>query len=242
MIKPVLFSAIVFFVFLPCVNSQDLVKVRDFESWHSLGLEKKVLNKKMSLAFEQEFRLDENSMHINNYFTNFQIDYKLLKGLKTGLGYRFIRNNKNNGFVSEQRLNFDISMQHKVDRMKLGYRLRVQNRKNFSSSSDNSKYPVVKYRFRLKGSYNIKNFKPDPYFSGELFYAKETVSVNFIETITEKEEISGFQKIRLKAGITYPIKKIGDLGLFYGIEKEFSSYYNMPATIYLLGLNLNFKL
>jgi hypothetical protein len=245
MIKRLLFSALVFLFFYSCIYAQELVTVQDIESWHSLGLEKKILDKRLSFSLGQEFRLDENSSHINNYFTNFQVDYKLLKTLKTGVGYRFIRNNKNSGFVNERRLNFDISFRHKIDRVKLGYRFRVQNRKIISGNTGEDIYPISKYRFRIKGSYNIKNWKADPYFSGEMFYSKETITINFIETITEKNDISGFEKLRLKTGIKYPIKKIGVLGIFYGIEKEFSTYlntYSMPATTYLIGLNLNFKL
>lgn len=245
MIKKQILVVSVLFLSLSLINAQDSVTVRDFESWNSVGIEKKFLDKKLTLALEQEIRMDENSSHLNIYFTDIHVEYKFLKTLKTGAGYRFIRNNKKDGFVNEQRLNFDISYTQKIDRLKFGCRFRVQSRKVLSDNDKEYGYPIVKYRFRFKGIYNIKNWKPDPYMSGEIFYSKETSTVNYIETITEKYEVSGFQKFRFKTGISYPIKKIGELGIFYGFEKEFKSYpkiYHTPATIFLAGLSLHFNI
>lgn len=225
--------------------SQDSVLVRDFETWSGVSLKKSFLDKKLDVQLTQEFRLNSNSTHMNNYFTELTADYEIFKGFQAGLGYRFIRNNTKNGYVNEQRFNADLSYRHKIDRLELGYRFRYQNRNEMGVSKDEGDDPIQKYRFRLKAEYNIKNWKLDPYLSSEVFYATEVSRVNYVPSITEEENISAFQKLRFTLGTSYKINKNFKLNGFYRIERDFKTYPTVnytPATYHIVGLNLEIKL
>lgn len=225
--------------------AQDSVLVRDFESWNGISLKKSFLDKKLDLQLTQEFRLNSNSSRLNNYFTELGVEYEIIKGLEAGIGYRFIRNNTKNGYVNEQRLNADLSHKHKIDRLEIGYRFRYQNRSEIGIKKEDGDDPISKYRLRLKAGYNIKNWKLDPYISSEIFYATETSRVNYVPSITEVENISGFQKLRFTLGTSYKINDLLELNGFYRIERDFKTYptvYYTPGTYHIAGINLEIKL
>jgi hypothetical protein len=234
-----------FFLFSFSSFSQDSTVVSDFEAWGGVSLEKSFFEKKLNLGLTQEFRFDENSMHLDQYFTELKIKYEVYNGLDLGIGYRFIRNNKNSGYKNEQRIFADVSYKHKLDRWSLSYRFRFQNHDEIGVSRSEGDDITRKYRLRAKVAYNIKNWELDPYLSVEGFFAQETNGINYVETITETEKVSGFQKLRFTLGTKYKINKFMQLGAFYRIEQEMKSYpgvYNSPATYYIGGLNLTFKL
>ena len=224
--------------------AQDSVLVRDFESWNGIILKKSFLDKKLDLQLAQQFRLNNNSSRLNNYFTEFGADYEFIKGFKVGLGYRFIRNNRKSGYNNEHRFNADVSYKHKIERITLGYRFRYQNRNDIGAAKDDENQ-ISKYRLRLKLDYNIKNWKFDPYFTTEVFYATETSLVNYVPTITEVENIAGFQKLRLTLGTSYKINDLFELNGFYRIERDFKTYstvYYTPGTYYIVGFNIEINL
>ena len=224
---------------------QDSTAVSDFELWSGLSVKKSFLDKKLDLELTQEFRFDDNSTRLDNFFTELGGSYEIIKGLSAGVGYRFIRNVKNSGSINENRFNIDVQYKHKVDRLKLDYRFRYQNRRELGVSREDGNYPTSKYRLRLKANYNIKNWKLDPYISAEGFYALETNSFNYVESITETEDVSGFEKLRFTLGTKYQLKKWLSIGAYYRIEREFKSYplvYNTPGTFYIAGANLKFTL
>ena len=225
--------------------AQDSTTVSDYESWVNASVEKSFLKKKLKLGLTQEFRFDDNSMRLDNFFTELEGSYSFYKGFSIGLAYRYIRNQKKSGDINEQRINADLSYKHKLDRFRLGYRFRFQRRDQLGFKKSEGDHAILKYRIRLKVDYNIRNWKLDPYISMEAYIAQETNTINYIESITETERVSGFEKFRFTLGTQYKIAKFLEIGGFYRIEREFKSYqlfYNTPATYYIGGLKLMFKL
>ncbi|OFZ65163.1 MAG: hypothetical protein A3D92_19310 [Bacteroidetes bacterium RIFCSPHIGHO2_02_FULL_44_7] len=240
---------LMFLLFLISVASsakaQDSTVVSDYETWAGVSVQKSFLKKKLELGFTQEFRFDDNSTHLDQYFSELTLDYEFYKGFKIGGGYRFIRNNKNSGYKNEQRLFADLSYKHKIDRWTLNYRLRFQNHDELGVSRDAGDDITQKYRLRVKAGYNIKNWKVDPYVSVEGFFARENRGVNYIESITERVIYSGFEKLRYTIGLDYSVKKWFEISAYYRIEQGFKSYpaaFNTPTILYVGGLNLTFKL
>lgn len=225
--------------------AQDSTIVQDFEVWGGISLEKSFLKKKLEFGLTEEFRFNNNSTQINNYFTELYGKYQLIKGLDLSLGYRFVRNNKKSGYHNEGRVFADLAYKHKLDRWSLSYRFRFQHQDEIGLARTEGDEVSTKYRLKVKVEYNIKNWKLDPYLSIEGFYAQKAYSVNYIESITESEKISGFEKLRFTLGTSYDIKKFLNLGAFYRIEQEMKSYpgfYNTPARYYIAGINLTFKI
>jgi hypothetical protein len=246
MIKKTISLAVILMAFFSsALHAQDSTTVRDFELWTGISVNKSFLEDKLAFSLSQEFRFDENALHMNNYFTELGGSYEFIKGLELGVGYRFIRNNRNSGYANEQRFITNLSYKHSLDRFKLQYRFRYQRQDELGTSKDEGDYATSKYRFRVKATYNIKNWKLDPYISVEGFYAQETNTYNYIETITETEKVAGLEKLRFTLGTNYKINKLIEVGAFYRIEQELKSYpnfYNTPATYYIGGINFKFNL
>ena len=251
--KNYLILAILFF----SIQSLTAQKNSDLESWSSIGIQKELFNKSLTLSLSEELRLNNNSTALDFYFTELGLDYQFLSYWNIALGYRIIRENESDQPNSKHsRWQTDLSFKHKINRFKLSYRLRYQQK---YSSSENYN-PITKIRFRVKTAYNIKNWKWDPYITTELFHVKETIALeNYVPSIDQNDiSINGFQKIRFTLGTSKKFKNIGKLNLFYRFENEFDSY---PYTIanmndwtssthdhigtknwHIIGLNFNFNL
>ena len=226
--------------FMLSLHAQDSTLTRDFETWYSIGAEKKLMDKKLTLGFNQQFRLDNNAGRLYQFFSDFSGDYEIYKNLELGVGYRFIRDG-NKTKVTEHRFNADVNYKQKMDRLRIAYRLRYQVRSNGEFSG----YSTTKYRFRLKLNYNIKGWKLDPYLSSELFFTKDKNPYNYIDEVTEIQEISKFQKYRIQLGTSFKTGDVGTIKLFYMLEHQFKDYgtnYGIPINWNIIGVNYTFKL
>ena len=228
----------------PFIYAQDSLVTSDFETWTGINIEKTLFDKKLDLSLTQEFRFNDNSSHLDNFFTELGGRYEIIEDLKIGVGYRFIRNKRNTGDRNENRWNADLSYKHQLDRFTLSYRFMYTNYNVIGITQDEGDYPTHKYRLRLKAKYNIKNWKLDPYISVEGFLSQEAEDYNFIETITETRQAFGFEKMRYTIGTSYKLAKFFEIGAFYRIEHGFKSYtfnYGLSTIKYIGGLNLNFN-
>ncbi len=237
---------IAFFSCTVSLFAQDSTVVSDFETWNGVSVQKSFLEKKLDLQFTQEFRFKDNSTKINNYFSEFEASYEFYKNLSLTGGFRFIRDNRKDGYISMGRLYTDLNYSHKLSRFEFAYRFRFQHQQQFGLSKDDGDFPAVKYRLRAKISYNIRNWKLDPYISGELFYTHQAYRIQYIPDVTEPTQAAnGLEKFRLTVGTSYSFNKAIKLGAFYRIERELKSYplfYNTPAIYYIAGLQLKFNL
>lgn len=245
-IKNVIPGIIIIMMLPLSAAGQDTRRIGDLESWTELGLEKRMMDKALKINLSLEMRLDENSSHLNNYFTNLSTDYKIRENVIIGLGYRYIRDNKDeDGYQNMHRLNLDLQYKNEIDRLELRYRLRLQRRKDMPFGNMNLADLTNKVRLKTKASYNFRNWKLDPAFSAELFYTSETFYVNYLESINELKEFSGFEKVRLTLETSYSFKKFGELRVFYRIEREFKSYpgvFATPGTFHIIGSGFTIKL
>jgi hypothetical protein len=241
--KKLLLCIYIAFIGSPLI-AQDSTVVRDFELWTGVSAKKSFLDNKLKLGLNQEFRFNDNSTRINNYFTELEASYKFYGNFEAGGGFRYIRNNTNSGYKNENRFFVDLGYGHKFNQLKIDYRLRYQNQREFSSSKDDLLNPTSKFRLKIKLDYNIKNWKLDPYLAIESFYTTTLNAVSYVEPIIESSRVNGFEKIRFTLGTNYKINNLMSLGGFYRIEKEFKSFplvYNTPATYFIAGLNLTFN-
>lgn len=205
------------------------VLVSDFEGWAKAGVNLK-LNKNWSFGLEEQLRLKSNASEVDAFFTEINAKYKMESGLSFGAGFRFIRENDNvgniQGYESHLRYNFDVGYKHSVERLKLGYRVRFQSKNEIGSTAGANETPNNVIRLKVGGDYNIKGWKFDPKLSFELFN-------RFGE-----DDVKGLSKFRTTLGTSYDLKKYGDLGLFYRIERELNpTYVDYPNTTYIVGLS-----
>lgn len=222
--------------------AQDSQLTQDLEGWASIAIQKKTFNDKLSLDLNQQFRFDQNSSRLYQYFTRIKADYEVFNNIYLGAGYRFIKDgNTDKGFKTEHRINTDLSYKHKIDRVKLTYRLRYQNRTN----AKNKDLSTKKYRFRVKLKYNIKNWKYDPFFASEIFYTNKDYNASYIDEVKDYSSVTGFEKVRFQVGTTKKTGKVGAIKIFYMLEYQFADFgtsYGIPVTTNNIGINYTFKL
>ncbi len=210
-------------------QAQTTIVTGDLESWSTVGLTKK-LGDQFKVTLDQQFRLDYNSTNLAKYLTDLSIDYKLSKRFKISAGYRYIAEKDEESGIYEnlQRFNADFTYKHKLDRLALSYRLRLQTKNEIGLSKAEGDEAVNYIRFRVKAAYNIPDWKLDPYLSSELFRKN-------------KEDIDPiYNNLRFTLGTNYKLKGFGTLGGFYRIERELGTTY--PKTTYIVGLKLRYNL
>lgn len=229
---PLMFKTKYFYIFLLLLifsNNLFAQKNNDFESWSSLVLQYK-FNKKWQIGLENQLRLKENSTEIDIYFTEFTINRNLNKHFNTSFGYRFIRENDNvgkkQGYKNFSRLDMNLGYKHKLKRFKLKYRLRYQTKNQNGISKKEGDNPKKQLRLKTAITYNVKNWKLDPFFSTEIF------------RLYEVNKDSKYNKARFTLGSKYKIKKSGTISFFYRIEKELNKKH--PNTTRILGVRYSY--
>lgn len=212
---------ILFFLIHQTVLSQD---ENDFETWSSIGVEYKV-NKRLSLGLEEQLRLENNSSEIDAYFTQFSTSYKVWGNFSLGGGLRYINKNDNQGkiqgYENHFRYQIDAGYKHKLNKFSLKYRFRYQNKNELGVSVEEGDEVKQYLRFKTALGYNISDWKLDPKLSFEVYKQLDV-------------EGDGFNKLRWTLSTGYKFKKMGELKLFYRIEKELN--VSIPSTISILGL------
>lgn len=212
-----------------CILSigQNTKIVSDLELRTGVEISKEVWDD-FELSYNQELRLYKNAGEFDKTFAEFGAKYKLNKYIKFGIDYRLSRNQQyNGGFENQQRLAAKIYTKYKIDRFTLKYRFQFQNKDEDFWGNDSGNYNVYSLRNKFSVSYNIPKNKLKPEFSAELFRRYYNNS-------------SEFNKLRIGADISYPVKKWVDAELGYYFERELNSTQPASINIMKLGLKFNF--
>ncbi|WP_288956379.1 DUF2490 domain-containing protein [uncultured Polaribacter sp.] len=202
----------------------------DLTLWNSITLDYE-LNKKWNLGLEGQFRFKENISVIDAYFTEFSGEYKLSKGFRIGAALRYIRENDNKGniqgYENHFRFHLEAKYKHKIKDLKIGYRLRYQNKNELGVSYDEGDFVNQNLRFKTSLTYNFKKWSLDPKFAAEIFHRFQEGKDN------------GFNKYRLTFGTDYKIKNYGEIGVYYRFEKQLN--VDFPDTTNIIGLKYTYS-
>ena len=228
-LKKGLFTIIVTLSIL-CINSIN-AQTSDLASWNGLEVKYK-LNKKWAFSLEGQLRLKEDISTIDNYFTQFNTEYKFIKNFKLVGAVRYIRENDNKGniqgYENHFRFNIDALYKHEIGNFELGYRLRYQNKNELGVSESEGDFPNQNIRFKTGIAYNIKNWKLDPKFSAEIFNRFQEGKDN------------GFNKYRITLGTDYKINDSGKIKVYYRVEKQLN--VDFPDTTNIIGLKYTYSI
>ena len=220
-----IFKVFLSLVLITSISYSQTKNAKNFEGWTTIGFEYE-LNKNWNFELEEQLRLKENISEIDEYFTQFGVEYSLSKKIKIGAGGRYIRENDNRGkiqgYENHFRFNVDISYKHKINAFLLKYRVRYQNKNELGVGNSEGDYANQHIRFKTSIGYNIKNWKLKPKFSAEIY------------NHFEKGKNNGYDKYRITLGTEYKLKKLGKLTLFYRKEKELNE--SMPKIKNIIGL------
>jgi len=182
---------------------------QNLASWTSLELGYKI-DKNWDIGLEGQLRLKENLEEIDEYFTQFTIRREVFKGFRLGVGLRYIRENDNRGNVvgyeNHFRFHIDASYRHKLGPLRIGYRLRYQDKNELGVTTEEGDFGLRRIRFKTGLEYKIKGWPLDPEFTAEIF------------SRFQKEENTEIDKYRLSLATSYDLKKAGSIGVFYRFE------------------------
>ena len=156
------FLGCIFFV----IESQVVTAQVSNQLWSELGVSGK-LSEKVSYGADFSFR--QSIYRTETFFPQVTIKYGLLECLKPSVSYLFIQNHSGNGFNASHRINFNVDYKQKLNRFKVGLRLRYQlNFSGFNGGYDPEFDKTI--RFRASSTYDIPHSKINPLIWGELFY------------------------------------------------------------------------
>jgi hypothetical protein len=199
------------------------------EVWFEGALKYKI-DKKQSLSASLNSRFYQVNLQL--LFPEISYKYELLDWVKVSADYRGLyERNKYANYHYTNRINANIDFSHKVDRLRLGFRLRYQYAFNGFVSSENY-IPEFDQAIRFKPSlsYNLNHSKISPTASVEWFYSP-------IYAIYGRR----FTKYRFNVGFDYNMKKGNELHVNYLYGKNI----NLPKTksqhIISLGLSHDIK-
>lgn len=203
------------FFFSTAINAQEEDN-KDFALWNSIGIKYSPI-KRLKLGVEQHLRLKEDASETDEYFTEVQAEFEIIKGLEIGGAMRFIRENDNvgkiQGYEKHFRYNIDLGYSLEVvDRLDMSFRLRYQNKREVDLEDGVEDIPTETLRFKTAFEYNIRKWPLDPSFAVEIFDRKDTESSLF--------EDSKLSRYRLTFGTSYNLKKFGKFGIYYRYQEN----------------------
>lgn len=197
----------------------------DFSTWNKLTISTKI-GPKLEFDLTQEFRLNNNSSQFDEIFTDFDINYSILKFLELTGSYRFIKNRKKDrSWETLHRFDADLKLKTRIRRFEGEYRFRFESYPDFANEN---KEGVFFLRHKFEVGYDIRKCKFFPFLSSELFHEFKNDGTN------------RFKKLRLTLGATYNLNKYHRIGAYSRFHKEYN--VKNPETDYILGINYKWKL
>lgn len=140
--------------------------------WESIELQKKWKNG-IAVSFEEDFRLRDDFTTTDKFMTTFELSYKPLSFLKTGVSYCRINYNhpgkKSTNYIDywELRNRYSLYLQgsYKIGRFDLSLRERYQNTYRLGLKADSTRAnPKEVLRSKLAVSYDFRGIPLAPYF------------------------------------------------------------------------------
>ena len=216
------------FVFGLCWALPTVGQNWDFQSWYRVKVNGD-LTKDLSLSVEQQVRLFDNSLKLDQTFSELGLGYDLPKGFDIAFAYRFSWNSNQDGsFSNRHRYNLDLSYGRKLWKFRGKIRARIQHRPSsylFNERLEPEDSPVY---LRLKGSINYRKLGAwTPGIAFEAFFRLEDPNQ------------MGANKFRYRVFLDYDLPKRNELGLFYMLETDYSG--TTPAYFSIVGLSYAYE-
>jgi long-subunit fatty acid transport protein len=199
-----------FFSLLPFLFSGSAFAQDGPSTWIELEFSKKIV-KNLKAEINPELRLF-NGFEMDSYIFEGGLSYKAHKYLSLGSYYRYENEYKYKnstgaykGQEASNRWAFDAKSGFELSRFDFSFRIRYTNGDDYDeTTNDHASY----FRYRGKVGYNIKGCKIDPYVLTEI-----------IHDLIYKE----INRTRYTAGLTYPINKHHEVGMFYRLQDYYET-------------------
>ncbi len=203
---------------------------KDFQVWISGKVNMEVLPG-FKVHIEEELRLHENASQIARQINDVGLSYRINRLLKAGVFYRLEADWKNaDTYEWRNAIYGDVSARTKIDRLTIGYRLRIQSQKAEFNKPDDYMFDGIRHRHKASFEYNIRGIPLTPFIEDEVF-------VNY-----SRAEGSRLNENRAWLGMDYSIQKRHVLTLKFGINHEWNEPSPFTGYIVAVGYALDLNL
>lgn len=216
-----LFTIVFLLISAPVLHAQDIPDLEPhiYEAWTGFTI-KGELNKKFTIALENQIRLSENYDGVRLNFIDLGLKYSIYKGLAFKAKYRYsFRNQARN----TKRISFDLSYKLKIKPAKLALKYRVRYQNTQVAYTDEN---VDFLRNKLTLSYKLHK-KWEGYAAYEIFH-----------NMNDENE---HQANRFILGVTYELKKQLKLKSFVQYDQDIHGKYKPTRTVFGLMGTYAFK-
>lgn len=208
--------------------AQEEKTVRDFNLWTEVKLEKKIIND-LHLSLSQHVRLFKDLAKVDDYITEFGLEYKINKNFKLGTAGRYTKNRHYNDIVeNDYRYDFYLGYDGELNKnTKLYYRFKYQKEFYGSGVFDpHLHYYETTFRNRIKIGWELNDFHRF-YSSAEIF------------RLSKKSREPFFDKYRIFIGDDISTG-FGEFDLAAGIDHQLNNKY--PYTFFIMKVVYKIKL
>jgi len=196
-----IFTALIAFCCLLSLRAQD--NTDDWGGQVSVEISKKII-KKLTLSFEEEFRLHKNFSRADRFSHSLDLTYKPFKFLKGGVSYNLLNYyDLQDGWDYRHRYNIHLTGDKSFGRFNVALRERLQGTYRPQALIDHN--PKWYLRSRVKVEYDIRKSHFEPFASAEMYY-----SLNDPDPANRS-----INRWRFIAGSKYNINKKNNLQLYY---------------------------
>lgn len=217
---------VVFFVAISLISAR--AQTTKTQVWSSFQFSATPI-KKLKLSTELGNKLYFSPYGYDKCFAQTALEYKLLKKLEVGAGYRFTSRKSDELTESFNRWFIAAESSTKVRRLKTYYRFKYQQEFVSINKSEqvDALNSIQKVRNRVRFKYNIKGLPINPVFSAETFHQKGDMGFKL-------------QQYRIKAGAGFNWTKHHGSSIFYCFEKNYEKPYE--RIIRAIGIEYSFGL
>lgn len=168
--------------------------------WNSLELQKKC-NNGLSFSFEEEYRMRDGTSTTDRFMSTFEVAYKLVKYLKTGVSYTLIHYNhegkKNKPDYWEQRHRYNLYVQgsYRLARFEFSLKERYQSTYRVGvEETETRANPKALLRSKWEVDYDVPRIPLTPYGYCEWQHSLNTPSGG-----------NGLVETRYSTGVKYKV-------------------------------------
>lgn len=198
----------------------------DFGTWFSVSGEHK-FSKKLELNASANIRTYDNSSKISTAFLEAGLEYKIIKGLGIGAGYRpEFRRDKDETFHLRHKWFVEAKGTLPIGDLSISARARFEERYKTYYLDEGDKTPVKHGRYKLKMLYNIPSCPVNPFIASEIYCPLFRQTTRYID------------KTRYIAGAEYNLRKKQSLEVFYMFQRDYLPHI---SDINVISLSYNFR-
>ncbi|MEQ9188325.1 MAG: DUF2490 domain-containing protein [Cryomorphaceae bacterium] len=183
----------------------------DGELWTSARVNFE-LGERWEIKTDHQFRTKSIVTEFDRVLSEVGVEYNPNDYFNFGVGGRYIGLNDNRGnvqgFEHHVRVQAEVELVLKYERIDIRQRIRYQNRNEIGISAAEGDHPAQDYRYKLSLEYDFRNWKLDPEIGAEAFFHQEL------------GEINGFRRFRLFAGTEKNLRGPHKVGLMYMYEHQ----------------------